>query len=141
MKLVVVESPFGSQDWSEVRRNIWYARTCIKDALNRGENPYCSHLFFPQPGILVDNDPEDRRRGIEAGLVWGDNAEVRAVYTDLGITPGMRKGIERAQEIGQSVDERVLSPGLKRKHGSSREGKIRAIMEIVSGFPQHGIWL
>ncbi|MEK6826918.1 MAG: hypothetical protein AABX99_00340, partial [Nanoarchaeota archaeon] len=71
---VVIESPFmgTSEDEEtrskETRRNIKYARACYHDSLRREEAPYGSHLNFPQPGVLDDNVPEDRKRGIDAGL-------------------------------------------------------------------------
>ncbi|MFH1608242.1 MAG: hypothetical protein ABIA78_03845 [archaeon] len=44
--------------------------------------------------------------GIEAGLHWGRFAEATIVYTDLGITAGMIKGINRAKEEGREIEYR-----------------------------------
>ncbi|MFC1727382.1 hypothetical protein ACFL0Y_02560 [Patescibacteria group bacterium] len=103
-KLVVIESPFAG----DVEMNKCYARAAMSDCLDRKEQPYASHLLFTQPGILDDNDPKERRLGIQAGFLWGQNAEVTVVYTDLGITKGMKQGIEAAKERGAEVEYRTL---------------------------------
>jgi hypothetical protein len=45
MRLVIIESPFGSVDPKAVEANIQYGRACMKDCLLRGEAPYASHLL------------------------------------------------------------------------------------------------
>ena len=46
--------------------------------------------------------------GADGPPEWGDQADATVVYTDLGITPGMTKGIERAQRKGRNVEFRNL---------------------------------
>lgn len=104
MKRVVIESPYAG----DVERNTAYARACMLDSLHRGEAPYASHLLFTQPGILDDTNPVERRLGIEAGLAWGEAADLVAVYVDLGVSAGMRLGMERHRERGVPVEERRL---------------------------------
>lgn len=106
MILVVIESPLAG----DVGLNIGYAKACMRDSLARGEAPYASHLLFAQPGILDDSDPTDRERGIEAGFAWGEAADLRAVYVDLGISGGMYRGIAEAARLGQTVELRMLGP-------------------------------
>jgi hypothetical protein len=126
MKRVVIESPFmgTSEDpikrLEETRRNIKYARACYHDSLRREEAPYGSHLNFPQPGVLDDNVPEDRKRGIEAGLEITKDFDLTAVYTDLGISKGMTYGIERAKSLNRPIEERVLG----KKEFSEKTGKL-----------------
>jgi len=74
----------------------------------RGESPIASHLLFTQEGVLNDKIPEERKLGIEAGLAWGAVAEKTVVYTDLGISEGMERGIERAEKEGRPVERRAL---------------------------------
>ena len=50
---------------------------------------------------------------IMAGFAVGRKLDKRAVYTDLGITVGMAKGVRDAEKIGQPIEERSL-PGWKR---------------------------
>lgn len=105
---VILESPFGSDDPAEVKRNIRYARACLRDSLLRDEAPLASHLLYTQAGVLKDRDPEERKRGITAGLTWAPVATASAIYTDLGVTPGMEQGRARAVELGLDIDEREL---------------------------------
>ena len=103
-KLVIIESPFAG----DVEANVAYAKECMRDSLRRGEAPYASHLLYAQPGILDDLVPEERALGIEAGLAWGEAAALTAVYIDLGISKGMRYGIERAIAANRTVVARSL---------------------------------
>ena len=103
-KLVIIESPFAGN----VEKNLEFARACMKDCFMRGEFPFASHLLYTQKGILDDTIPEERKLGINAGLTWGKFAELTVVYTDLGITEGMKKGIERAKEEGRKIEMRKL---------------------------------
>lgn len=102
MRRVIIESPFaGKGDTPEARkideeRNLRYLRACMRDCLKRGESPYASHALYTQPGVLDDNDPEERKLGIEAGFVWRGAAGATVIYTDLGISRGMQYGIDAA---------------------------------------------
>ena len=106
MKLipVLLESPYAGN----VDLNIGYARRCMRDCFERGEAPYASHLLYTQVGILDDRDPEERKMGIEAGLLWGVFASKTVVYVDLGISPGMEQGIQRAIEAGRPIEYRNI---------------------------------
>lgn len=104
MRLVIIESPFAG----DVKRNIAYARACVRDAILRGEYPIASHLLFTQPGILDDKKPEERAKGIDAGLAWGMHANATVVYVDLGLSPGMELGIRHAVNSRRCVQFRRL---------------------------------
>jgi len=109
-KFVDVETPYMADKEEITRRNILYARACVRDCLMRGEIPFASHLFYTQPGVLDDNVSEERVKGINAGkeLVESLLGIVTAVYQDLGISKGMQEGIERAEANGRTVDYRFL---------------------------------
>lgn len=102
---VILESPFAG----DVEANIEYARRCMRDCLMRGEAPIASHLLYTQDGILDDNIPKERQLGIDAGLLWGAEAEKTVVYADRGMSKGMRYGIEVAEKIGRPVEYRSLN--------------------------------
>jgi hypothetical protein len=116
MRAVILESPYkGSSPWRLVAwwqrwQNRRYARRCMHDALLRGEAPFASHLLYTQRGILNDHDPHERQWGIEAGLLWGEFAEATVVYTDRGISYGMKLGIDRARMCQRPVVFRTLYP-------------------------------
>jgi len=112
-RLVVVESPYAGKTDEDVEKNIVFARACLRDCFLRGEFPFASHLLYTQPGILDDGNSEERALGIKAGLEWVKVAEATVVYTDFGITDGMKQGIKRAEEDGRVVEYRKLGKGLK----------------------------
>lgn len=103
-RLVILESPYAG----DVTINEAYARAAMRDCLARGDAPAASHLLYTQPGVLDDGNPEERARGIDAGLAWGAVAEATVVYTDRGISRGMAAGIERAEAEGRPVEWRTL---------------------------------
>lgn len=107
MRLVIVESPYAG----DVERNTEYARAAMADCLARGEAPFASHLLYTQEGVLDDDDPAEREQGIEAGLAWGKCADATVAYVDLGLTPGMRTGLARADREGRVVEMRTLGEG------------------------------
>ena len=96
MKCVVLESPYSGN----IERNIIYARRAVKDSLSRGESPSPMHLVHTQPGILDDNNPEERAWGIAAHLAWIPLAEAVVLYTDYGISPGMDAAVLAAARAG-----------------------------------------
>ena len=112
MRLVILESPYAGKTPEEIARNVEYARRALRDSLMRGESPAASHLLFTQPGVLRDNVPEERRQGIMAGLAWGTVAHAAVVYTDLGISDGMKMGIGLHVAQGLPVEYRQIGlPG------------------------------
>lgn len=105
IRLVILESPYAG----EIEANVAYARACVRDSLLRGEAPIASHLLYTQPGVLRDEVPAERQRGIEAGLAWRTVAQAAVVYTDRGISRGMEYGIEAARSAGLAVEFRTLN--------------------------------
>ena len=103
MKRVIIESPYAAANGHTVAEHEEYARRCMADSLSRGEAPLASHLLYTQPGILDDTDPDERKRGMEAGFEWMHEADMVAVYTDLGVSRGMVAGEERAHRLGIPV--------------------------------------
>lgn len=104
MKTVILESPYAG----DIERNTEYARKCVRDSLLRGEAPLASHLLYTQPGILREEIPEERHHGIDAGHAWLRFAWLMAVYTDYGISKGMKAAMERAQELHIEIEERKI---------------------------------
>jgi hypothetical protein len=104
MRLVILESPFAGDE----QANIDYARLCVRDSLMRGEAPIASHLLYTQPTILDDNVPKQRNQGIDAGLAWGAVADATIIYTDRGISRGMRHGITAAIASSRPTEYRSI---------------------------------
>lgn len=100
----IIESPFAG----DVAKNLRYLRAAMKDSIHRDEAPYASHGLYTQEGVLDDKIPEERKLGMEAGFAWGEAAQKVVAYTDLGITPGMERGLAIAKDRGQIVETRQL---------------------------------
>jgi hypothetical protein len=103
MELAIVESPYFNEDDLLLKRNIAYARLCVAFLEQQGYAAFASHLFYTQPSILNDDDPEDRQKGIDSGFAIARHASVSFVFTDLGVSGGMRAGILDAQKAGRRI--------------------------------------
>lgn len=104
MRLVILESPYAG----DIEENVAYARACVRNSLSRGEAPIASHLLYTQPGILRDEDAEERQWGIDAGLAWASAAHATVVYGDRGISTGMKYGIKNAEDHNRPVEYRSI---------------------------------
>jgi hypothetical protein len=107
MKRVIIESPFRGENAYQQERNHRYALMCLKDSLARNEAPFMSHLLYTQ--VLNERVQEERDFGINTGLIWGECAELTAVYTDNGISEGMQKGIDHAVSLNRPVEYRKVA--------------------------------
>ena len=109
---VIIESPYAGKNPTHYRRNIAYLHRAIQDCLKRGELPYASHGFFP--GALDDNDPEQRKQGIEAGFevaeLFARLGGGRVFYVDRGTSFGMQEGLLHADRISMPRIDRKLGP-------------------------------
>lgn len=101
---VIIESPYAG----DIEANLAYARACMADCIKGGEAPFASHLLYTQEGVLDDTIPEEREKGIQAGLAWGEVADKVVVYIDYGISAGMQYGIDVAIKKGIPVEYRKL---------------------------------
>lgn len=104
MSLVIVESPYAG----DVDKNVAYARRALADCLSRGEAPIASHLLLTQPGVLDDDQPDQRALGIAAGLAWSRAAHRAVFYVDLGWSSGMRAALEYHRRNGTLVEYRTI---------------------------------
>ena len=78
-------------------------RDCI---LNYLDAPFASHKLYTDS--LDDNDSLERQIGIKAGLAWGSQADAVVVYTDFGISEGMRQGMDNAEKNNVPIEIRKL---------------------------------
>lgn len=100
----IIESPYAGN----IERNMAFLRAAMRECLLKGEAPYASHAIYTQPGVLRDEDPAERKHGIDAGLAWSEAGQKIVVYTNFGISRGMEYGIKRHQDAGKIVEMRVL---------------------------------
>lgn len=99
---VILESPYAG----DVKKNRAYAIDCLRDSLLKGESPFMSHILYTE--ALDDNIQEERDIGIMAGLEIGKHADKTVVYQDLGISLGMKIGINRAERDKRPIEYRSL---------------------------------
>lgn len=102
MRRVMIASPLRGDETTNIR----YAQSCAKDCFARGEAPWAPHLLYPQ--FMRDDIEAERNVSIAAGIEWAEQAEVLAVYTDRGISSGMRTEIAAATKYGVLVEYRTL---------------------------------
>lgn len=106
--IVQLESPFAGDNPQTRAMNVLYGRKAMRDALLRGESPFASHLLYAQQFVLDDDDPLQRRIGMEAGFSFLEVVDYVVVYTDRGISKGMAEGIARAEALGLEIQHRSL---------------------------------
>jgi hypothetical protein len=106
MRLVVVESPFRATEYRTKEQHREYLRLAMADCVRRNESPMASHHLLPE--ILMDDSPYERALGIRAGLAWGAHADLVAVYSQLGVSPGMKAAIEAYKAAGKPIEWRGI---------------------------------
>ncbi len=126
MKLVVIESPYAG----DVELNLRYLDAALADCFARGESPFASHGLYTRKGVLDDRIPDERARGMRAGFAWGEKADLVVVYEDLGLTPGMLAGIERAEKRGQRVERRRI-PGWEKRPATPTRPAVRSTLRAA----------
>jgi len=102
MMRVIIESPYAG----DVDRNKEYLRRCVMDSLDRGEAPFASHGFYTQ--YLDDNDKDQRQKGIVCGYEWMAAVKMVVIYSDYGVSDGMEKAIECANQSGKWIEFRHI---------------------------------
>lgn len=107
-RLVIIESPYGNPDPTVVAANVRYAECALKDSLDRGEAPLASHLLYTR--VLDDQQPTERKCGIDCGLAWMRQASLVAFYIDRGISPGMSAAQQQAFLFHIPIEIRRLEP-------------------------------
>ncbi len=94
----IVESPFKGANRAEEQRNRAYLDKLIRRCVHLGYTPYASHKMLTD--ALDDSDPEERERGIKAGLAM--SLCVLKAHPDaqifFGIDYGMSEGMSKYAE-------------------------------------------
>ena len=105
MMLVFLCSPYSG----DIERNERYARAALADSLARGEAPIAPHLLYTQLGVLRDDVPDERERGMAAGREILVSCDLVAAYVDLGISKGMESELALARGLKMRVEERSIA--------------------------------
>lgn len=108
---VIVETPYSG----DIKANTKYAQEAMQDCLKQGEAPFLSHLLYtqvPSIGFVSDDDEKNqligREAAMKAGWAWGAKADKTVVYTDRGISSGMKAGIAAAEKAKRPIEYRSL---------------------------------
>jgi hypothetical protein len=98
MDRVILVSPFKGATPAEKARNKKYLRRAIRDSIvNHEEAPFAAHELYTR--ALDDNEIHERALGISLLDEWMPLAGRMVVYADLGISPGMKRDIDRAVNL------------------------------------------
>lgn len=101
MRKVYICSPYRAEDSAELDRNIDYAQQLTRQALNAGYAPITPHLYIAQ--CMNEREPEERARGMAAGLELLKMCDLVMAGTKYGISEGMSMEIYTAGEMGITV--------------------------------------
>lgn len=104
VELVLLESPYYTEDKSAMKENIKFAEECMRNSLMRGEAPMASHLLYTR----VLKEDGERSIGMSAALSWQTVVDKLVVYSDRGITDGMTESINLAAKKGLRIEYRTL---------------------------------
>lgn len=88
-------------DTVELDRNIDYAQQLTRQALEAGLAPITPHLYMTQ--CMDDKKPEERARGMAAGLALLKDCDFVIAGVKYGITEGMDREIHTANMLGIAV--------------------------------------
>lgn len=116
MRKVYICSPYRAKDGAELDRNIDYAQQLTRQALEAGLAPITPHLYMTQ--CMDDKKPEERARGMAAGLALLKGCDFVIAGVKYGITEGMDREIHTANGRVKQANEytgdfrkrRVASP-------------------------------
>ena len=101
MTRVYICSPYRAADGAQLDRNIEYAQTLTKQAIEAGLAPITPHLYMTQ--CLNEDKPEERAAGMAAGLTLLKSCDFVIVGIKYGISEGMSAEIRAARQRGINV--------------------------------------
>lgn len=105
-RCVVLISPFMAEDYTQAARAKRYADRATRDSVMKQESPLVSHSFYYD--TLNVKNPIERDIGLLSQLSWIKNADLVAVYVDLGITPAMQVAINTAILRNKRIEYRTI---------------------------------
>lgn len=85
--LLYVCSPYRG----DTKRNKEYARKLTRAAINNGFVPVTVHLYLTE--VTDDQNPEERSRGMAAGMKILENCKYILIGNKYGVSDGMKGGI------------------------------------------------
>lgn len=101
MRKAYICSPYRAKDSAELDRNIDYAQTLTRLALEAGVAPITPHLYMTQ--CLDESKERERAQGMAAGLAMLKTCDFLIVGAKYGISEGMRREIQTAELLGIEI--------------------------------------
>ena len=101
MKRVIIESPYRASERHTVEEHVSYLNSILRAVAMSCVSPYASHRILTE--ALDDSDERERELGIMCGLAWHSVADEMWVFTDLGVSEGMKHAICHANSVGLPV--------------------------------------
>ena len=95
-KLVYIASPYAG----EVEKNIEFAKTACRYAMEQNCTPIAVHLLYPQ--FMDDNNPAERKLGMSFGNALMDRCSGVWVCGDR-LSSGMEAEFDRASEKNMTI--------------------------------------
>ena len=130
MQRVFLETPTSGNRDPEIYER--FAKACIRDSILRKEAPLSVFLLYKQPGILFDENPDEKTLGRLAASEWNKICTRIIVYKDLGVTKEMQRTIDDAIKEDCIVEYRTLNdPELKNNQLTTDPSTIRTGMKTV----------
>ncbi len=116
---VIIESPFAGSEFYSHDEAVAYAKRALLHSICLGEAPIAFHLMYP--AVLDDESPVDRRLALAAQFQWQAQADLIAIYTDYGISSGIRDALEHYHNHTVKL---ARAPGIEwRQIGRNPEGE------------------
>lgn len=98
---VFIVSPYKNENPVEFQKNVDYAKQILRDSLSRGEAPFLPHMLYTEKEF-------GRSWSINAGHTWLESADKFVIYSDRGISNGMKKGLSLAKQKNIPIEYRML---------------------------------
>lgn len=107
-KTAVIISPFMVEYPSKKDLFYRYAKRCAQDSMRRNEAPLVSHVFyydlFGYSTVAIERD-----LGFNSQLAWIRKCDLVVVYSDYGMTQGMKAAVDYAKFKNKKIEFRVIS--------------------------------
>lgn len=101
MRKVYICSPYRAKNDAELDRNLEYAQALTRQVIEAGLAPITPHLYMTQ--CLCDEIPEERTKGMAAGLELLKCCNFVIAGVKYGISEGMSREIQTADKLGIEV--------------------------------------
>lgn len=90
-------------NFADYLKSMVYASACFRDRLKQGKRPFGSHVAY---GLATDDNTDERRVGIKTGDTLADELRIKngIIFTDKGISPGMRGGKKKGERRERNIE-------------------------------------